>query len=170
MTTRTFIQQGQGYGIVPVEIVAKIDGNVVFSGAVPTTNPPVPPGGTGTGSGPTQNLFSWTNDVTFAGQQSVEITVTGGTLLMTQTVANYTKYLDGTGNTQPGNETTYTGFWTEVIDGITISDPFINEAIDGVLQIEHPEPGSLDGQWWWYVPNNGVFTAILNVAAGNVAP
>lgn len=169
MAIRTFIQQGQGYGSAPVTITAKIGGVTIYAGPVPTVDGSPPPGGNIEIPTPVSNLFSWTNDTSFAGEQDFEIIVDNGTLLMTSTVANYTNYLVGN-VIMPGSETVYNGFWTEVIDGAVISDPFTNEKIDAVPQIEHPDPGALDGQWWWYINGGSVFSATLNVSVGNVAP
>lgn len=167
MTTRTFIQQGQGYGSTPVDVTVKIGGTVVYSGTIPTLDEPPPQGGTGA-TGPLTNLFSWTNDVNFSGQQDFEVSVDGGLMLMTQTVANYTVLTDSAGNTFPGNATSFGGFWIEQVGNVLIGDPFTNEQIDGIPSPDHPDPTQLTGQWWWYVPNGSTFTATLNVSAGNV--
>lgn len=159
MTTRTFIQNGQGYGPTPVAIVAKIDGNVVFSGNVPTVNQPLPilpdPN-----VNITTNLYTWTNDLTFSGEQDFELTVENGTLLLTKSLANYSDLV-------PLSTEEYNPFFYEIIDGVKIYDAFTNEKIDGVTQIEHPDPASLTGQWWWVIPSGSTFTATLNIMAGN---
>lgn len=165
---RTFIQKGQGYGPTPVTITAKIGNVVVYSGTVPTLNQAPPVGGQ-SGPGPSTNLFSWTNDIEFSGQQDVEISVEGGLLLLSQTLANYTAGGGANVKPVPGDANTFRNFWYETIDGVTIGDPFTDEKIDGVPQIEHPEPSQLPGQWWWYLPAGSTFTARLNIAAGNVA-
>lgn len=172
MVTRTFIQQGQGYGSTPVNVTVKLDGNTVYSGVIPTVDQAPPQGGTGEGSGPVTNLFSWTNDTSFSGTQDFRVEVApGGILLMTQTVANYTETVDNiAGNVVviPGNVNGFLGFWTEQIGDASIGDPFTNETIDNVPQEEHPDPGQLSGQWWWYVSGGSVFAATLNVPQGNV--
>lgn len=165
---RTFIQQGQGYGSTPVNITAKIGNVVVHTGPVPTVDGIPPRGGIpGGDAGPLVNLFSWTKDSSFVGQQDVEITVDNGLLLMTQTVANYTD-ITLAGNLIPGNASSFTCFFVENIDGFEIGDPYTEEKINGISQEEHPDPAQLSGQWWWYIPGGSTFTAKLNVAGGNV--
>lgn len=167
MTTRTFVQQGQGYGATPVNITVKIDGNTIFSGPVPTVDAP-PPTLPNLDLQITSNLYTWTNDVSYSGQQTFELTVNDGSLLLTKSFANYTPiYDEATGNITPGNESTYASFFYEMVDGVIINDPFTNEQIDGVPQIEHPDPASLSGQWWWQIPNGSTFTATLNTNAGS---
>lgn len=168
MVTRTFIQQGQGYGSAPADITVKIDGNVIFSGTVPTVNQPLP-----VLPDPnielTSNLYSWTNEVLYKGQQDFELTVNSGTVILTTAIANYTITLDPvTGNLVPGNESIYAQFFREEVDGIMITDCFTEEKINGISQEEHPIPGTFNGQWWWTITEGSTFTALLNTDWGNV--
>lgn len=168
MTTRTFRQQGIGYGPA-TNVTVKIDGTIVFSGPVPTLDQP-PPSLPNPNLQITDTLYTWTNDVSYSGQQSFELTVSSGMVMLTEALANYTDLFNpATGNVViPGNANDYLVFFEEVVDGVTLTDPFTNEAIDGEPQIEHPDPTQLRGQWWWIVPAGSTFTATLNTSAGNV--
>ena len=152
---RTFIQKGQGYGSTPVNITAKVDGITVYTGTVPTVDTPLPPLPQ-TDSNFGSNLFTWTAEYTFQGTQNMEITVSGGTLLITDTLANneYTP-------------STFTSPYSEVIDGITYYDPFTGETLNGVA-LEGPPDNTLPGQWYWPVPAGGVFSATVNILSAAI--
>jgi hypothetical protein len=159
MTTRTFKQLGQAYGSTPAEIVAIVNGTVVFSGAVPTTDTPLPvlPDESVSGT----QLFTWTNTVDFSGTQSFSISVTNSPLLLTDTLADYVI----------SNVTSkFGGFYHHNIDGVTIGDPITNAAIDGIPMQRGPDSTNLTGQWYWTIPAGSTFTATLNVDAGVEPP
>lgn len=142
MTTRTFKQLGIAYGNQNVEITAKIDNVVVYQGTVNTLNEPAPelPNLDYT---VTNELFSWTADVDFAGPQVLEIDVgQGAELIVAKLEANYTPIANITANTVASSgANNYVSFkWQQ----------FGNTYIDGVLQdsqtIDHD---TLGGMWWW---------------------
>lgn len=170
MTTRTFVQHAQAYGSTTGTLTAKIDGTIVFQGPILTLNQPLP-ALPDSGFKIENNAFSWTNDVTFAGTQSLEITVENATVLLGDTLANYMPGHDGNGNAL-GNATAFGDFYTVADDqGLTISDPFSEETIDGVLQPGadvHASPWT--GQYWWTLGSGSTFTATVNIQAGSVAP
>jgi len=152
---RTFIQKGQGYGNDPVTIVAKIDGNIVFSGTVNTVDQPLPVmPDTGVNIG--VNLFTWEKEYTFQGTQAMEITVSGGTLLLTDTLGN-NEY-------DPSN---FTSPYSETIDGITYYDPLTGETLNGIA-LEGPPQNDLPGQWYWTIPAGGVFAATVNILSAAI--
>jgi hypothetical protein len=156
MTTRNFKQRGQAYGSTPASITATIDGTVVFSGPINTLDIPVPimpveP----TGVQPV--IFTWANTVAFAGTQSYSIAVTGSPLLLSTTMADHF-----TAN----NVAQFNSICNREIDGILVSDPFTNVAIDGVAMQRGPNNSALPGQWQWLIPAGSTFTATLNVNAG----
>jgi hypothetical protein len=152
---RTFIQKGQGYGSNPVTIVAKIDGNIVFSGTVDTVDQPLPAlPQTGVNLG--VNLFTWEKEYTFQGTQTMEVTVSGGTLLITDTLGN-NEY----------DSSTFTAPYSETIDGITYYDPFTGETLNGVA-LEGPPQNTLPGQWYWTIPAGGVFSATVNILSAAI--
>jgi hypothetical protein len=162
MTTRTFKQCGQAYGSTPASITATIDSTVVFSGPVSTLDQPLPilpelPESSANVSLPT--LFTWTNTVDFAGTQSFSITVTGSQLLLDFTAANYPPRTDS-------DSARFASFYFQTVNGVTVSDPFTNVAIDGVAMQRGPDNSELSGQWQWLIPAGSTFTATFNVNAG----
>ena len=176
MTTRTFKQLGQGYGSSNATITAKINGATVFSGIVPTANQRLPGSPSGTDDTyPT--LFTWTNDVDFAGTQTMEITVTGATVLLAATNANYVPVAVAvTGplsnpdpNYVPTYESsgpdTYNVIFKEEVDGFVYTDPTTNVTIDGVPK-SVARDSSLLGQRHWTISPGSTFTCQLNVQAG----
>ena len=156
MTTRTFKQFGQAYGATPAVITATIGGTVVFSGEVATVDAPWPslPNVEITGT----ELYTWTNTVEFAGTQSFSLSVANSPLLLADTLADYIA----------NNSAQFGSFYSYQDSGTTISDPFSNVAIDGVIMQKSPEYSELLGQWYWQIPAGSTFTATLNISAGNV--
>ncbi len=156
MTTRTFKQYGQAYGGTQASIVATIDGVQIYSGNVTTIDEPMPifPQ-TGTDFG--EEMFSWTNTVDFAGTQTMTISVTGSTLLLTDSLANY---INGVGNAEEFGSFNYT-----TVDGTTYAVPLTDVTIDGVEQPEILDP-ALSGQQYYMIPPGSSFSCTLNVQAG----
>lgn len=175
MTTRTFIQAAQGYGPVPVNAQVKIDGTIVFDGAVPTIDAPLPVMPDDNIAASVPNCYTWTNDVNFEGTQTLEISITGGTLLLGPSLANYPAQLGNllssgiiaSGNTDPAN--TYSAYYSYYDSeiGDIVFDPLSDETIDGVLQPHTPQ-GTMTGQWWWVLSPGSTFSATINVQAGNI--
>lgn len=160
MSTRIFKQTGHGYMSDAVSVIAKIDGNIVYSGAIPATAEPLP-----VLPDPdfniTDTLFTWEMDREYAGQATMEIEVTGGTLLLTSTFADYVN---------PADPSEFGSFYSYQDGEHLINDPLENETIDGILQPEDRSIGDLYGQWWWRIGDGSVFTATVNINAGVVAP
>ena len=181
MTLRTYKQLGQAYGSSPVTLVAKINGEEVFNGTLHTLDqslPSLPITGisfAGFG-GP---IFSWTTDIAFMGSASMELTVTGGTLLLTNTFANYIT-TPTYGSIKPGDEgympdaplpsdpptpfkDTLYGAYTDP----TYIDPLTSVTINGQEQTDvynsHPD---LKGQWYWALQDGSVFTATVLQSPG----
>jgi hypothetical protein len=176
MTTRTFKQLGQGYGSSNCTVTAKINGATVYSGIVPTANQRVPSAPTGVeDTFPT--LFTWTNDVDFEGTQTMEITVTGATLLLGSISANYypmpnssVGLIENPGpsweeNYVSSGPDTYGFIFSEVVDDLIYTNPATNIAIDGVPKTVTRDP-SLLGQRYWTISPGSTFTCQLNVQAG----
>lgn len=160
MTTRTFKQQGQAYGSLPVAIVAKIDGVEVFNGTVPTLDEPyqltgtdpVPPGG---------DLFSWTDDLAFSGTKTMEISVANGFLVVMETVANY-----AAGQLNPTAEEF--GFpYLATVGDVAWTNATTNITINGVLQ---NQDNGCPGQTYWLVPPGQTYSCTVNVTAGELKP
>jgi len=139
MTTRTFKQQGLAYGSSPVTLVAKIDGVEVFNGTVATLNEPVPSvpvDGLMYSTAPV-GLFTFTDDVAFSGTKTLEISVSGGTLIVAGLLADYTPY---TPQSTPVDPAKYPGpgkfgcAFINTVDGVTENNAIINVTIDDVAQ------------------------------------
>lgn len=180
MTTRTFIQQGRGYGSDPVSVVASLDGNQIFSGTIPTLDQPVPnlPFDFDSFSG--ANLFTWTTELEFQGTMAYQITVTGGTLILGYTVANYTGNNEAPSPEfdvgEPGTAENYGYFYAS--GGLSpdpaevpplIWDPMTEVTINGVSRTQYRTSDEDVGQFFWTLPAGSIFAATLNINAGWVA-
>jgi hypothetical protein len=168
MTSRTFKQYGQGYGNTSVTITVKLDSQTVFSGPVETIDQETPWKAHGV------ELCSFVGpDVSFNGTLPLEISVANGDLLLSETLANYSNvYItdaQGNVNTYSSGSDEFAMFYQTTIDGVTYSDPFTDEKIDGVLQDGPPNP-EYTGQWGWVIRNGSTFTATLNIQPGIESP
>lgn len=181
MTTRTFKQLGQAYGTSPVTIVAKIDGEEVFNGTLHTLDQPLPempivPIKLGWGS----PLFAWTAGVGYVGTKPMEITVTGGKLLLSNTVANYIvtppygpaklpgdpDYIPDAPPPNP-NAVDKSMLYGPYVDNTVLhKDPLSNVTINGQAQDQADfNTGDLSGQWFWVLNDGDVFTAdVIHIA------
>lgn len=170
MAIRTFIQEGRGYGADPVEITAKINGVVVYQGPVDTVDEPLPPL-PGLPSGSDTLIFSWERPIDFSGSVEMEITVGNGTLLLTDSFANYTpkKISEDPVVVVSSGPDEYLSFYFETIDNVTYTDPMQNPKIDGVevVRDRNFNPADpLEGQWCYVIGEGSVFTSTVLIAAG----
>jgi hypothetical protein len=168
MTTRTFKQYGQGYGTTPATIVVTLDGVMAFNGDIATLDQPLPymPIAPGTNVG--VELYSWTKDLAFQGTDSLQITVSDGTLLLAKSVANYFKYpvpASPSGPYQSSGPDNFVAFYYYTVDGDIIADCLSNVSIDGVAQTSTRVEGEI-GQWYWVLAPGQTLTATINVLAG----
>ena len=167
MTTRTFKQLGQAYGTNPVTVVANINGVEVFNGTISAVDSqPV-----FTYQSDDRDLFSWTEDLSFAGPVEMEVSVTGGKLLLTETVANYIKIIDAE-NPPPGvtsGADIFGRFYSQSVDNKTISDPRSNVVIGGESQTASRDTGLL-GQYYWLIPAEATCTSTITIQPGFGAP
>jgi len=167
MTTRTIKQFGSGYGPNPVSIKATLNGVVVHDGPVPTKAgpPPVPakdPDDLGS------ELFSWEKDVTYFGEETLEITVTtNGPFMLTSTLGNYPSWSASANIADPANswQTVYVSN-VGTPGGMTIGDPLKDEKINGVPQTPVHDAEN-PGQWWWIIKDGETFTANVMVKPGS---
>ena len=175
MTIRTFKQMGQAFGVGTVTLTTKIDGNIVFNGIITPLDEPFP-------IFPDSNtlfnseLFTWTEDSAFAGERNLEIAVSGGTLLLTDTLANFApaNLITNPPSIITSDDTHFYSFYAFEENGTTVTDPFTNIEIDGAPKsTSHTvAPGQigwhapLPGQWYWKIPSGSVFTATVNIQAG----
>jgi hypothetical protein len=166
MTTRTFKQRGQAYSSLPVTIVAKIDDVEVFNGVAPTQNTPYQLTGFDqeiNWADLGNDLFSWTDDVTFSGSKTVEISVGDGYLVLMNTVANY-PLLDA-----ENVENQWSFVYSNQVDGVLCTNPWSNMTINGQAQNPNTE---IPGQTYWLLPPNSTFSCTINITAsmGSTAP
>lgn len=141
---------GLGFGETPVTIEVRIDGAIVYSGPVPTSN---------TESILTedneQSVFEWPEDVNFHGWKSYEVTVTndfehGGYFELGDTRSNRgpaTEFV----NVVYVNRSDNQGYY------IT-SDPFRNLCIDGIPQ-NYQVNRQISGQYVWRLLPQQTLTA-----------
>ena len=165
MTVRTFKQRGAVYtsSDSAANLLVKIDGQEVFNGSVSVVDMAtffqIEHGQSDYG----YDLYSWQDDVLFAGTKELEVTVTSGTLLLTNTVANYTSLAPGSESSGPD---TFGFFYANKIDSSrTMTDPFTNVKIDGLTQTSNPIEGQF-GQWHWKVTSGSTLTATVTVMVG----
>jgi hypothetical protein len=155
MTTRTFKQLGIAYGSQPANVTAKLNNVVVYEGPVTTLNEPFPdlPN---TDFAVTNEIFTWTANVDFSGNQEITLTIDNSAeLLVTQLKANFTPVANGNATISSGANV-FVGFPTE---------QFGNTYVNGVLQevVHTPE---LEGQWWWQIPASGEFIENVTIEPG----
>ena len=164
MTTRTFKQTGQAYGLEPTMIVAKIDGAVVYEGAVATVDAPIP-GDIASVSG--QDLFSWTADLAFTGTQAMEITITNNTLILTNTQANYVGDIDFANFGKPD----FFGLLAGTAGANGVMDALSDISINDIAQpVERPVDNSRNGQWYWVIGPGKTFKCTVNIQPGQLPP
>jgi hypothetical protein len=170
MTIRTIKQQGQLYGLGSATLIAKIDGAVVFNGTIDAVNQPFPSLPTSSLVGAV-DLFSWEEEVSFAGTRTLEIYVTGATLLLADTLANYYNMsVDAVPPIPPRSTSSGPSdfgwvYLTNNNDTI-ITDPLSNVKIDGKLILQD-RANELTGQWHWKVTSGSTLTATINIKAGS---
>lgn len=155
MTQRTFHQLALGFGTIPCEVTVSLDGNIIYQGAVATLDEPIP-----LLPNPDYDIsnqaWSWQLPADFAGTADLSITVSGSTLYLAQTLAdNPYQYV-------PDPASRYQIFFNIEVDGVSYSDPFTDEAIDGI-PLSGPYRPDEPGQWWWAIPPGSVFTSVLHV-------
>jgi len=175
MTTRTVKIFGLAYGETPAEINVILDGNTVYTGSVSTQDPV-----TGTPSladfkilnQPTPNpdyanstveLCSFELPVDFQGIKPMTCTVTNGTVIFAQVLANYCAI--------PGTDPIIGYGDSQYLDINGNVDARSNATRDGILvPVVHTE--ERHGTWFFSVNTNSVLSYDLNVIAGttNVAP
>jgi hypothetical protein len=108
----------------------------------------------------------------------MEITVTGATVLLAATNANYMRSAVQTEgiienpdpnyvptNYESTGPDTYGVIFKEEVDGFIYTDPTTNVAIDGVPKSVAKDP-SLLGQRYWTISPGSTFTCQLNIQAG----
>lgn len=166
--TRTFKQFGKGYSLGPgtVNITAQFEGNVVYQGAVATTNGAMPAQETFELPLTDDNvLFTWTQDSTMTGLRSMSIQVNGGSLYLYQTLTNYVPvqqttdppvwYPEGQG------PDVFTVWSVTSVNGTSFVDPMSRVMLDGVPMIRDYDPSKF-GQALWVIPDGSLFECMID--------
>lgn len=160
MSDRTFLQHALGCIGYTTHIVAKIDGQTVFSGTVAAANEPFPtwPDAEWIVDNP---AYTWTGNAAFQGTVNHEVTVTSGILLLADTVAN-----------NPLRDPEAFGR----LDQIIISEqeysyPYVsNVTINGQLLPPASDAPWETGQGWHTLNKGDVLVATINVIAAEPLP
>jgi len=160
MINRTFKFYGQAFSVSgPVSIVAKFNGQQVYSGTVPTT----------ASSGPQQPgdqnivMFEYTSTTAITGNIPFELTVTGGTVCFGCVGANYSGIKFNLDRSDPDNHVLVINiapedFWTGVNHAADDPDEKINVKINGVEQIRQIVDTEQSGGWWYQIFDSQTFT------------
>ena len=157
MTTRTVKLFGLAYGSSPAEIAVTLDGAPVYTGTVTTNDTLVPSLPNLEIANTTAEFCEFEIPLDFEGTKAMTCSVTNGTVIFAQILANYCVIA----NTDPVIGTGSTGFSS--IDGI--GDARSNVSINGVAQtVNHTE--ELSGTWWFIVPSGSTLSYDLDVQAG----
>ena len=168
MTTRTVQFWGQGYsipieglGLTPNTITATVGGNVVFSGAIPTTY------SSDVLRLPTEQQILFTFEIPLVTGNVAEYTlpvslaITGDDVYLEQIDANY--------NNNSGNTSGPTGFGP-ISPGDARSNVVITNATYSSAQPPDPRPDSAEGTWGWEIETapgqTATMTFDMNVQPG----
>lgn len=89
MTNKTVQIRGYGFGPSDATTTVTLDGNTIFTGAVPTTNQPVPSLPDTGLLGESVVLFSFEVPVDFQGTKPMTCQVTNGTIVFADIFSNY---------------------------------------------------------------------------------
>lgn len=115
-------------------------------------------------------IFTWAKPIDFAGKIKLEIAVTGGTLLLTDTLGTYGRTRDFSSATPsqtliPSGPDIFGLVYAEVVGSVTYKDPFSEVYINGVLErVERTI--DVTGQWYRVLPENSTFSCNINVQPG----
>jgi hypothetical protein len=165
MTLRTFKQYGKAFGTEQLSLIASLDGVEIFNGLIPTSDNEAAVD-MSTMTWPYGDvLFTWTEDIEFAGTKEMQIQLHGqGYLMLTSTNANYVciAETDPFHTTIPGSAEFFNGFYSQKFDGYEAHDPYTNVVIDG-KPCNPNDTGETRGQWTWIVHGGSEFVATLNV-------
>jgi len=162
MINRTFKFYGQAFSASgPVSIVAKFNGQQVYSGTVPTiaSLEPQQPGN------PDIVWFEHTESIDTHGHIPFELIVTGGTACFGKVEANYSGYeIEEIGETKT-LKTAPENYFSHSINTKSIeTDGKTNVKINGVNQIRNViDPAHAAGDWWYEIFENGTFTCDIFV-------
>ena len=164
MINRTFKFYGQAFSTSgPVSIVAKFNGQQVYSGTVPTiaSSEPQQPGNQDT------VMFEYAGPIDMHGQIPFELTVTGGIVCFGCVGANYSGIKFNIDRTDPDNHVLVINSapedcWAGVNAAVDL-DEKINVKINGVEQIRQVIDPAQSGGWWYQIFDSQTFTCDIMV-------
>jgi hypothetical protein len=173
MANRTVRFLGQGYGATPATITVAVNGNVVFSGSVPTLDQ-AGPGPTGLAYADQQVLCEYTGlAADFAGELPVTIQVTGGELVVFgEILANFASIVNKSTSTPDtsgadGFIRICTTSTAPVATEDTPNDERNTVTIDGEAATPpNPRPTGKFGTWFWPISVGSTFAFNVTVAQG----
>lgn len=155
MPIRNFQQLGQAWGSTPTSIEVSLDGSVIYSGPITTTDAPMP---AQPGTPITNVLCSWQLDSSFQGTKSLIITSQGSPMYLADTMAD---------RTIPSDTSDFeTLAFQQTIDNTSFTDCLTNVVINGVPRTRG---SSLDGQWYWLLEPGSTLQATMNIPQGITA-
>jgi hypothetical protein len=166
MINRTFKFYGQAFSASGlVSIVAKFNGQQVYSGTIPTiaSSDPQQPGD--------QNIvmFEYTGPIDIHGHIPFELTVTGGTVCFGRLTANYSSVDLSFDKSDPNNHVVVVNvapedFWDDVNTNNAETDGKTNVQINGVEQIRQVvDPVHGTGDWWYKILDSQTMTCSIFV-------
>jgi hypothetical protein len=152
--TQAFSESGS------VSVVAKFNGQQVYSGTIPTVNSVSPTKTTDTNT----VGFEYTGPIDITGQIPFELTVTGGTVFFGAVEANYS------GNSKiadPFSQVIVAAdpedVWDDVNTNTIETEGKTEVFVNGVKQIRQVQDPSQIGDWWYRIPDAQTLTCDIFV-------
>jgi hypothetical protein len=165
MINRTFRFYGQAFSVSgSVSVVAKFNGQQIYSGPVPTIDRPEPqqPGN--------QDIvmFEYTGPIDIHGLVPFELKVTGGIVCFGWIDANYSGVKFNLNRTDPDNHILVINiapedFWSDVNENNIETDGKINVEINGIAQSRQLLDSTQLGDWWYQILDSQTFTCDIVV-------
>jgi hypothetical protein len=157
MATRTYQFFGRAYASAgQVNITVTFNGTQRFTGPVTTQAGPVIP------DTDLIQLFTFTEDTSVTGAIPLQIQVTGGSLVFGIIRGNYTGIVDETDYhadpVVPDYAISPENYWDDVNNNTRASDGKDNVMINGVAKTRNVIRDADTGDWWYTIPDGGVFT------------
>jgi hypothetical protein len=165
MINRTFKFYTQAFSeLGTVSVVAKFNGQQVYSGTIPTVNDFAPSASTKFNT----LGFEWTGPIDIQGQVPFELTVAGGTVFFGSIEANYSGVNFKVDTTDPSNpiiivNTAPENFWQDVNQNTVETDGKTNVMINGVKQFREILNPSLLGDWYYKIFDTQTLTCDIFV-------
>jgi hypothetical protein len=173
MTNRTVQIIGYGFGDTPANVTATVSGTQVFSGNVPTVNPPIPP------MPDRAVLFTFEIPMDLVGNIPMSVTIENSPVVFAQIYANYCNVVNVTIKEPPASNVVIyqssgpTGFSPieppKESNSNFILDARSNVIIDGIdvtASLSERESSSKFGAWSYPVYPGSTMSCDIEVKAG----